>query len=169
MAKKKARKSSQHGSPQTLEKRRAEKALRGRRRRRKRLVRVGAILALIVVAGSGALYAYNQRENRVRDLALVGTGVPAVVQVHDVTCPVCRELRSSINRIDEEFSDDELLIRIADISTTEGNTFARRYTTARRVTLLFIDGDGELVDVQTGVQSEEALRRAFRQHIEGNL
>ena len=132
-------------------------------------MRVGAVVALIIAAGSSALYAYNQRENTVRDLSLVGTGVPAVVQVHDVTCPVCRELRSNVNRIDNEFSDDELLIRIADISTTEGNTFARRYTTARRVTLLFIDGDGDLVDVQTGVQSEDALRRAFRQHIAGNL
>ena len=168
MSKRKKRKSPSSGSHESLERKRAEKALRARRRKQKSVIRAVAVAAVIVVAGGGALFAYNQaanqRESHARDLSAIGTGVPAVVQVHDVTCPVCTELRANVERIEDDFSDADLLIRVADIRVDEGLAFARRYTTARRATLLFIDGDGELVDVQSGMQSAADLRRAFEQH-----
>ena len=99
-----------------------------------------------------------------RDLSNVGRGVPSIVQVHDVQCPVCSELRRNVERVARDFSDEDLVIRIADIRSDDGLAFASRHTTARCTTLLFIDGEGELVDIRSGLQSEESLRRDFEEH-----
>ncbi|NBC29333.1 MAG: hypothetical protein GVY29_05000 [Spirochaetes bacterium] len=160
----KSKKNLPSGSPETRKQKRQEKDLRARRRRRgRRLLAAG--VAVLVLAAAGALaFASNQRADRARDLSLVGSGTPAVVQVHDHTCPVCTELRGNVQRVQDEFSDEELLIRVADVHTDEGLAFAARYTSARRATLLYINGSGELVRSQTGAQGVDALRRAFSNH-----
>jgi hypothetical protein len=107
----------------------------------------------------------NEGDRRVHDLTPVGGGVPAVVQVHDITCPICSELRANVASIEDEFSEDDLLIRVADIATDEGLAFARRYTANRRVTLLYFDGEGNLVDERVGLRTPDELRREFSQHI----
>lgn len=163
MAKGKSRKSAS-GSHTTAARKREQKAARADKRKLKRTIGSVAIAALVLALGTGVLYASNLRGDRARDLSEIGSGVPAVVQVHDVTCPVCSELRSTVRRIQSDFSDSELLIRIADIHTDEGLAFAERYTTARRQTLLFIDASGELLYAQVGLQDESDLRQAFEQH-----
>ncbi|NBB90268.1 MAG: hypothetical protein GVY23_03560 [Spirochaetes bacterium] len=158
-----------HGSPDTQARKREEKARRERRRRRHRVLWIAAILAVVAAAGGWGLYAYNQGEERIRDLTAVGLGVPAVVQVHDATCPVCSELRANVESIEGDYSDDELLIRIADVHTDKGAAFASRHTMARRATLLFLNGEGELVDVRSGAIPSEDLKLLFSRHISGEL
>ncbi|MEX2443025.1 MAG: hypothetical protein WD492_05445 [Alkalispirochaeta sp.] len=152
------------GSPIERQRQRGEKKQRTRARRRRRTM-VGVVVALLGVGAVATVIAVaNGEDRRARDLSLVGTGVPAVVQVHDITCPVCTELRANVESIEGEFSDDELVIRVADIATDEGLTFARQHTSNRRVTLLFLDGDGDLVDEQVGLRSPQELREVFVEH-----
>ncbi|MGM0673550.1 MAG: hypothetical protein ACQETQ_02515 [Spirochaetota bacterium] len=169
MSKSRSRKSGPQGSPASRKRKQQEKAQRAHRRRRNRLVLAGAAVVLVLIAGGGVLYGLRQSEEQVRDLSAVGDGVPAVVQVHDSTCPVCNELRGNVASIEDEFTDDELLIRVADVHTDDGVDFAADYTTARQATLLFIDGDGELLDVQTGAQAPETLLQSFTRHASGEL
>jgi hypothetical protein len=169
MSSSKSRKQKAQGSPETRARKSEEKQQRKARRRRNRTVAIGAVGALVVLATGAGLYMYNRGEDQVRDLSAVGRGVPAVVQVHDATCPICSELRANVERIDHGFSEDELLIRVADVHTDAGVEFAARYTTARRATLLFIDGDGELVDVHTGALEPADLELLFARHAAGDL
>lgn len=157
------------GSHETRARKRAQKAERAKRRRRKRAaIWIGA--AVVVVLATGVAFAIgNRRERELHDLSAVGRGVPAVVQVHDVTCPICTELKANVLRAQRGFSEDELVIRVADIATAEGLAFAARHTLERRRTLLFLDSNGELVDVQSGLQEVGALRRTFERHSAGNL
>ncbi len=134
-----------------------------------RLLATASLVVLVVAVGSVAVFAFQRGQEEMYDLSRVGTGVPAVVQVHDFTCPVCTELRETVKGIEDEFDESELLIRIADVHTHEGLAFAARYTTARRATLLFINGNGELVDVRSGEGSAAVLRERFQRHIAGEL
>lgn len=164
MAKSGSNKHTQPGSPEKQARRRDEKARRAARKRYRRFAIVGLVVLLIVLGVGATIAAIERSEDRVHDLTAVGQGVPAVVQVHDITCPVCSELRANIERIEDDFSDDQLVIRVADIHTDVGERFAARYTTQRRVTLLFLDGDGEITDIQTGLQTAAQLKRAFEAH-----
>jgi hypothetical protein len=133
--------------------------------RRRNQLAVVVIVAVVLAVGVVATIAAAERsEEQLRDLTAVGRGVPAIVQVHDTTCPVCSQLRANIERIEDEFSDDELVIRVADVHSDDGLRFVGRYTSQRRVTLLFFDGDGELTDIQTGLQPVSQLRDAFEAH-----
>jgi hypothetical protein len=169
MSTSKSNRRASQGSPETRARKSERKQRRKARRRRNRIIAIGAALVLVALASGAGLYMYNQGEDRIRDLSAVGRGVPAVVQVHDATCPVCTELRANVDRIDHRFSDDELLIRIADVHTDAGVEFAARYTTARRATLLFIDGGGELVEVHTGALEPRDLEILFERHSDGEL
>ncbi|MDA3949259.1 MAG: hypothetical protein PF508_08530 [Spirochaeta sp.] len=164
MAKSSSKKHTQPGSPENQAKRRDEKARHAARRRHKRIAVIGAVVVLIALGLGATIAAVERSEDRVHDLTAVGQGVPAVVQVHDTTCPVCSELRANIERIEDDFSDDQLVIRVADIHTDAGERFARRYTTQRRVTLLFLDGEGEITDIQTGLQTAAQLKDSFESH-----
>lgn len=165
---KKSTKRSSTGNPARVGEKRRAKAQRENSKRRKKLLITAGIAVVLVAAGSVALFAYNQRASRVQDLSEIGQGVPAVVHIHDTTCPICGELRSEVRSIEREFDDSELLLRVADIGTEEGAAFATRYG-AQRVTLLFFDGEGELVTRTTGVRDAGALRDYFTRHIAGEL
>ncbi|MFP3960549.1 MAG: hypothetical protein ACLFUX_10300 [Spirochaetaceae bacterium] len=169
MARSNARKTGSPGSPTATARRRAEKERRRRQRRRRRVLAAIAAVVAVLAAGGGLIFALQQGEREARDLSGIGQGIPVVVQVHDATCPVCTELRENVESIEDEFADDELLIRVADVHTDEGLAFAARYTTARRATLLFLDGEGDLVEVEKGAQSPDALQRRFQQHAAGQL
>ena len=164
MSRARSKKSTLKGSPANREKQREEKAQRAKHRKRIRALRGALIAAAVLAVGGGALFALNMREEKVLDLSVVGTGTPAVVQVHDITCPVCTELRRNVERISGDYSDRELLIRVADVATEEGLAFAAGYTAARRATLLFIDGDGELIDEHSGALTPADLRILFDRH-----
>ncbi|MFO8044223.1 MAG: thioredoxin family protein [Alkalispirochaeta sp.] len=153
------------GSPIGREQQKEQKKQRLRARRRRQMVMTAAIVLLGIGAVAAVIAAVNEQDRRTRDLSVVGSGVPAVVQVHDIACPVCNELRDNVESIEDEYADDDLALRVADIATDEGLAFARRYTENRRVTLLFFDGEGNLVDEQVGLRSPEELRNSFAQHM----
>lgn len=151
------------GSPITRERQREEQKLKARAQHRRRAI--FAVTAVVLGVGAvAAVIAMTDGGGDSHDLSSVGTGVPAVVQVHDITCPVCSELRANVESIEDEFDDSELLIRVADIATDEGLAFARQHTANRRVTLLFLDGQGNLVDERVGLRSPEELREVFSEH-----
>ena len=126
-------------------------------------------IAAVLLSGVVVVISANNRSAQsLYDLSAVGNGVPAVVHVHDHACPVCRDLRTNVSRIEDEFTDDVLVIRVADLHTDAGRAFALRYGAGFR-TLLFFDADGSLVTSQTGVQESAVLRRVFARHAAGEL
>ncbi len=94
------------------------------RRRQRRYL----LFAAILLAGSAAA-AFGIAQHMRADAQ--GDGTPTVVQIHDPSCPVCRELRSNVLRAAEDFSEDTLQIRFADLHTDEGQSFALRHSFSR--------------------------------------
>jgi hypothetical protein len=154
--------SRQDASARQRKKERKEAAERTRRNRRSLLI--AAIAAVLLVSAAVVVAAGNARSARFSDLSSVGQGIPAVVQVHDTTCPVCSELRRNLDRAIRGLDPSDLIVRIADVNTPEGLEFAARYTDARRVTLLYFSADGTLVDTQTGLQDVDGLRANLLSH-----
>jgi hypothetical protein len=153
------------GAPHRQQSRTEARAARRKERRTRRIL-VGAVIAAgVFLAVAGIIVVQRGRDERIHDLADVGRGVPAVVQVHDITCPVCSELRANVRQVEGEFDPDTLVIRVADVATPEGLAFVGQYTDQRRVTLLFFDAEGELVDVQSGLQTPAELRLSFSAHV----
>jgi hypothetical protein len=122
------------------------------------------VLALLAgVVGSG-LAAFKHSYDVSHDLSVVGKGIPAVVQIHDPNCPMCNQLRRNADAAMKPFGD-QLLYRIADISTPTGRQLQIRHDVPH-VTLLLFDGDGKVRNVLTGVKSDELLQHAFKLHLE---
>ena len=122
---------------------------------------VFALLATVVGSGLAAFkYSYDASH----DLAVIGKGVPAIVQIHDPNCPLCNRLRSNATSAADRFGD-RLLYRIADIKTPQGRQLQLRHDVPQ-VTLLLFDGKSELRRVLTGVKSDDVLYRAFDAHLE---
>ncbi len=120
-------------------------------------------ILLAGVVGSG-LAAFKYSYDASHDLAVIGKGVPTIVQIHDPNCPLCNQLRSNASSAADRFGD-RLLYRIADIKTPQGLQLQRRHDVPH-VTLLLFDGKGELRRVLTGVKSNAVLYRAFEAHLE---
>jgi hypothetical protein len=156
------------GSPLNRLSKTEERELKAREKSKKRtLVIVALVIGLLLVAG--ITFGVVQQQARViYDLSVVGQGVPVVVQVHDTSCPICTQLKETIHGMRSEFTDSQLLIRIADISNPEAVRFIEPYTTNRRVTLLFFNGQGELVNTLVGAQTTVGLREAFRELMGSN-
>jgi hypothetical protein len=122
---------------------------------------VFALLATVVGSGLAAFkYSYDASH----DLAVIGKGIPAIVQIHDPNCPLCNQLRSNATSAADRFGD-RLLYRIADIKTPQGRQLQLRHDVPH-VTLLLFDGKGELRRVLTGVKDDDVLYRAFEAHLE---
>ena len=138
------------------------------RRWPRRRVLFGVILLAGAAAAAFGIARYTGVDARRHDLSAVGNGTPTVVQIHDPSCPVCRELRSNVLSAAGDFSEDTLQIRFADLHTDEGRSFALRHGHTS-VTLLFIDGDGNVRDVQSGVRHVDALRHSFEQLTSGEM
>ena len=118
--------------------------------------------SITVVGGlaiAGVSYgAYKVRHHRLYDLSVIGNGTPTVVQVHDSTCPKCRQLKANLEAVKHEFKGVQF--RTAPLNENEGAELARKYGVGK-VTLLVFDGDGELIDKLQGIYPEEQLRKEF--------
>lgn len=135
---------------------------KAQKRTRTRLMIGGGLLAIVLAVGS--LVTVQQLQARsLRDLSVIGSGTATVVQIHDRTCPICTSLLNSVQAVRRDFDDDELLVRVAELHTEAGAAFARRYD-AGRVTLLYFDAQGNLVDRQSGDQHPDVLRERFARH-----
>lgn len=128
------------------------------------MLRNGAIAAA-VLGGSGWYVAAEVSATLdEHDLSAIGNGIPAIVQVHDPQCPLCRALQVETRRALRDFPDGALQYRIANITTASGSAFAGRYGVGH-VTLLLFDGAGEMKRVIRGPSHRDLLRDAFAAHL----
>ena len=126
-------------------------------KQRRLVLKTGGAAALVAVS-AGALATYDRRQRTLHDLSVIGAGQPAVVQIHDTSCPVCRSLKSRTSKALEQF--DDVNFRLADIATDEGRKLQMEYR-ADKITLLLFDADGEHLQTVVGLQSVEELVELF--------
>ncbi|MEM6303333.1 MAG: hypothetical protein AAF744_01360 [Pseudomonadota bacterium] len=133
------------------------------RRNMLKLVRNGALagLALTGAGYAGARMFSDYKE--MHDLARIGQGKPAVVQVHDPQCPTCTALQREAKRAMQAFGECDLIYLVADLRQAEGAAFATRHGVGR-VTLLLLDGRGQVTSVLQGMRQEEELAGIFAGH-----
>lgn len=116
------------------------------------------LLPVAAVAIGGTAFGLNALEankQELHDLTVIGNGQPAVIQIHDPSCPTCRRLKGIMkNTID---SDDPINYRLADITTPEGKELQEKYR-ASKVTLLFFDARGKHVHTTQGLRTSEEIK-----------
>ncbi len=98
------------------------------------------------------------------DLSKVGTGLPSVVQIHDPNCPLCQTLQQQTRRALRQYDDAGFHYLVANINTVEGSTFANRHGVPH-VTLLLMDGAGEVVEVVRGPVNDAQLELSLNRHL----
>ncbi|AKS46243.1 hypothetical protein SAMN05444287_1352 [Octadecabacter temperatus] len=116
-----------------------------------------------VAAGGGALFALDFRSKLAEaDLTRIGTGTPAIVQIHDPSCQLClalqRETRAALNDCDEQY-----IYLVANIKSEIGAAFQRRMGQPH-VTLALLDADGTPLHFINGVTPADTLKDAFQTH-----
>ena len=117
------------------------------------------VAAAVVAVGAGvAIHRHDVQARELHDLSAIGEGVPAIVQIHDPSCPMCRRLMGATRTAIEDFPD--VAYRVADITTDEGKAFQTEYDVPH-VTLLLFNAAGQRVQTLTGVRSAEELREVF--------
>lgn len=99
-----------------------------------------------------------------QDLSLIGKGAPAVVQIHDPQCSMCTELQREARKALKCFDDEEFVYLVASIRTKEGSAFAAKHGVPH-VTLMLIDGAGNVQDVLNGVRQHDELKPIFTRHL----
>lgn len=92
------------------------------------------VMAALLALSAGGLAAYKQHWEATRDVSVIGTGVHAVVQVHDPACSLCRTLESNTERALAGL-DAPIEYRIADIHPPQGRALQHRHQVPH-VTLL---------------------------------
>ncbi len=130
----------------------------------RRSVLSGGAVASAVVVGGGIWGANSFRTYAAEhDLARVGQGSPAIVQIHDPQCPTCAALQKQTRAALRDFDDCGMTYLVADITTPSGAAFARRYNVPH-VTLLLFDGAGNLHRQVQGLQQAARLAQVFAAH-----
>lgn len=136
------------------------------KRSRRDVLILGRNIAVGVVAVGGVGYwarssfAAHAAEH---DLSRIGKGKPAVVQIHDPTCPTCTALQKETRQAMEQFGECDMLYLVADIKQPEGSAFAARHGVPH-VTLLLFDEGGELQDTLRGMRQSPELEARFARH-----
>lgn len=144
------------------------KAVDESRRNVLRMVRNVSIGAVVLSAGGWVFAQDVQRTIELQDLSAVGNGIPTVVQVHDPHCPVCQALQKEMLKAAKHFDAGTLQFRVANIRTPEGKALADRHGVPH-ITLLMLDGDGELQDLLQGLRERDILRLEFDAHVARNV
>ncbi|MCP4983147.1 MAG: hypothetical protein GY935_21940 [Gammaproteobacteria bacterium] len=134
-------------------------------KRRWRSFRHFFIFSTILVSLAGAGFAsFKHNYDIEHDLSVIGKGKPTVVQIHDPKCRLCAQLRRNAgNAIDQ--IGDEMLFRVADITTPQGRRLQNKHDVPI-VTLLLFDARGELRQVLNGVKDDDLLYRTFLAHLD---
>jgi hypothetical protein len=144
-------------SPEILSKKKSQRKKRG-------LLRSVIVLVVLVSAGGAGFTAFKNNYDISHDLSVIGQGIPTVVQIHDTTCPLCLKLRSNASSAMARIADENLLFRVADVTTPEGQRLMRKYDVSK-VTLLLFDRDGKMNRSLNGVKEDDVLHQAFLAHI----
>ena len=126
---------------------------------RRKFIAIPVAVAAIGTAAVG-INALEAKSRELHDLEVVGQGQPVIVQIHDPGCPTCRRLKKIVqNSLD---GNDDVLFRLADITTTEGKALQTRHAVPH-VTLLFYDKKGRHVHTTRGLQTTESVQAAVEQ------
>ncbi|MEM9247285.1 MAG: thioredoxin domain-containing protein [Pseudomonadota bacterium] len=122
-------------------------------------------LGALAIGGGGTAFGYDfMRALSEQDLDRVGNGTPAIVQVHDPQCGLCRALQSETRRALKSFDTETVSYLVANIRNTDGAEFASRMGVGH-VTLLLFDGQGQLVHVVNGVTPQDQLVTTFAREL----
>ncbi len=116
---------------------------------------------LVGVAGVG-VHRYDVKVRALHDLSVLGNGSPAIVQIHDPSCKLCRRLMANTKKALGDRED--ITYRIADITKTNGREFQERYGVPH-VTLLLFNAKGRHVHTVQGVTPAEELAEHFQRHL----
>ena len=126
------------------------------------LNRRNAIKLLIAAPVAGlagaAIHRYDVQNRDLHDLSSIGQGSPVIVQVHDPSCQLCRQLMNNTRKAIK--TRDDLVYRVADLTTAKGATFGREHS-AQKVTLLLFNDAGKQVGRVEGVTSVQELTERF--------
>ncbi len=135
-------------------------ALPGFLQGRRNLLKAGGVAGLAIFGG-GWIHAKDSQNREMHDLSAIGNGTPVVLQVHDPSCALCRQLKRSTETALEELP--QLTYRIADLTSKEGREFAEKYN-AGKVTLLLFDGKGKHLGTVNGTTPAPELVTTFKRH-----
>lgn len=124
---------------------------------------LGLLLGVPLVGAAGVgVHRYDVKKRVLHDLSVLGNGTPAIVQVHDPSCKLCRRLMANTRAALGDRND--ISYRIADITTAKGLEFQKRYDVPH-VTLLLFNAKGRHVDTIQGVTPVEDLAERFQQRL----
>lgn len=123
---------------------------------------LGVALAGVGVYAGTRIYRDYMFEH---DLSRVGKGKPAVVQVHDPQCSTCLALQNETRRAMRQFGECDVIYVVADITQPEGQIFAQRHA-VQHVTLVLMDGRGEVTQVLSGFRQRAELEPVLAAHFE---
>ena len=115
---------------------------------------LGGVGAVVAAGSAKALHAWDVKTKTEHDLTVVGQGKPAVVQIHNTTCPVCRRLKSALSAALGDRTDVQY--RIADMGKPAGRAMAEKYNTPQ-TTLLFFDAEGQQRHSHTGLLDADEI------------
>jgi hypothetical protein len=128
------------------------------------IIRSVMVLVVLVMVGGAGITALNNNYDTNHDLSVIGQGIPTVVQIHDPQCQLCVRLRSNANAAIARIADEDILFRVADVTTPEGRSLQRKHNVPH-VTLLLFDKDGKLNRSLNGVKTDDELHQIFLAHI----
>ena len=129
----------------------------------RRMAWIGGGAALLALGGGAFALDFRERLAET-DLSRIGGGLPAIVQVHDPQCPMCRELQREARAALDGFDADGFVYLVANIRSTEGAEFARAQGLPH-VTLALFDAGGDRVEVVRGVTPRAELSETFRRRL----
>ncbi len=120
---------------------------------------IRALIALPVAGAAGAaIHRYDVQNRGLHDLTMIGQGSPVVVQIHDPACQLCRRLMKNTRKALK--SREDILFRVADVTSGEGSAFQQKHQ-ANTVSLLIFNSAGEKVDTIAGVTPIDELKNRF--------
>lgn len=131
----------------------AKSSLLHRRNALKLLVAV----PVIGVAGA-AIHRYDVQNKDLFDLTPLGKGEPMIIQVHDPACQPCKRLQNNTRKALKGL--DDIVYRVADITTKDGAEFQKEYNSGI-TTLILFDKAGKRVDTIQGVATVDSLTDRF--------
>ena len=158
---KSSQKSGQANSKKSQNKAGPKKAGQSKPRSRRDLFKYAGI-GVLAIAGAVGIHQYDVRAKTLHDLSIVGEGEPVVVQVHDPSCQLCRQLKSSTQTALKSLP--HIQYRIADLTTNKGREIGQQYRVGK-VTLLLFDEKGDHVHTVTGVTPADQLKQTFERFL----